>query len=208
MKNLDKKKIGIIIAIIAIVGIIIVFSSNSRKLDVPDLEETELKNVFELSTIKAYYHNVAKGEKKADDGLTHIGEKDRIFWLEYTGYANIGINMDDVEIKIHNDKVKIKIPQPEVLDYGVYRDKNNKIEPITSDDGWNKNLITQKDQDKAIANAQKQMVEKVKANKSLMNTALEKAKDSIEEHISSIGNVTGIDYEITWVLIEEEQTKK
>lgn len=203
MKKLFNKQniISIIIIAVAILSICLINIINQPEM--PQLEEAELKNVFELSTVKAYYHNVAKGTKAKGSGFTHIGEKDRTFWLEYTGYVNIGIDMNDVTIEIKKDKVTITMPHAKVLDYGVHRDKDEKIEIITSDDGWNENKVTQKDQDKAISNAQNEMVKKVENNTSLMQMAEKKAKESIEEHILHIGDLSNIDYKITWKTIEE-----
>ena len=52
---------------------------------VTTISKSSLEEVFEISelaTLECYYHNVAKSTKTKGTGLTHVGEKERKFWIE------------------------------------------------------------------------------------------------------------------------------
>ena len=68
---------------------------NQKKEEEADF--SAISSVCELATLKCYYHNVAKSTKEKGSGLAHLGEKERKFWIEYTGVVKIGIEMSDVK---------------------------------------------------------------------------------------------------------------
>ena len=83
----------------------------------PDL--AQIRSICDLATLECYYHNVAKSTKEKGSGLAHLGEKERKFWIEYTGVVKIGIEMSDVKMDVNGTSVQITIPgakifQPEV----------------------------------------------------------------------------------------------
>ena len=45
-------------------------------------QASQMKSICELATMECYYHNVAKSTKTKGTGLTHVGEKERKFWIE------------------------------------------------------------------------------------------------------------------------------
>ena len=57
----------------------------------PDI--MQVRSICKLATVECYYHNVAKSEKPAGTGIWHFGEKDRQFWIEYTGTMKLGIDI-------------------------------------------------------------------------------------------------------------------
>jgi len=157
-----------------------------------------------LATLEAYYHNVAKYTKEAESGITHLFEKDREMWIEYTGKAKIGIDMSDVTMEIKENKVKIYIPNAKLLSIDI--GKIDKDSYITNDDSWlNKNEFTPEEETKAINKAQEKMKEQVESNSQLLLQAQTRAKDLIEEYIIQLGKLSNIEYEIEWIYDSDEK---
>ncbi len=162
MKGIIMRKIAILSSLMLIVCIISGCSQkNSQAANAPDI--TQIRSICNLATLECYYHNVAKSEKTAGSGVSHIGEKDRKFWIEYTGIAKIGIDMSNVDIKIEGEKITIFMPNAKLLRIDIYANDLSESTYVTSDDAWfNKNKITAEDQTSAINNAQAEMAESVK----------------------------------------------
>jgi len=169
---------------------------------IPDL--AQIKSICNLATLEAYYHNVAKYTKEAESGITHLFEKDREMWIEYTGKAKIGIDMSDVTMEIKENKVKIYIPNAKLLSIDI--GKIDKDSYITNDDSWlNKNEFTPEEETKAINKAQEKMKEHVESNSQLLLQAQTRAKDLIEEYIIQLGKLSNIEYEIEWIYDSDEK---
>lgn len=165
--------------------------------DIPEIEQ--IKSICELSTIECIYNNVAKGEKTKGEGITHIGEKDRKYWIEYQGYVKLGIDMSRVEMEIDGDTVKITLPEAEIQSIGIIDETFTEDSVVSSSDSfWNKNKITAEEQKAIVADAQDTMKEEVKSNQAIMNKATERAKVLIENYINQLGSATGMTYTIEW----------
>lgn len=177
-------------------------SSGNDYKNIVKPELTQIRSICELATLDSYYRNVAKNIKEKGTGLSHIGEKEREFWMEYTSRVKIGIDMSKVSMRIDEDSVYISIPNAEVLSNEV--DEFNENEYIASDDSWiNKNEITIEKQQEAISNAEEQMIEYIENNSSMLINAQDRAKSLIENYIDQLGEVSGIDYVIYWEYIDE-----
>ena len=97
-----KKRVTLlIINMLMITGICTACSEKKQAVNEPDI--AQVRNICNLATLECYYHNVAKSVKEAGSGLWHIGEKDRTFWIEYTGTARLGIDMSKVSMKIEGE---------------------------------------------------------------------------------------------------------
>ena len=188
-------------SIILLLTIISAFASCGKSVEMPAKEPdiNQIRSICNLATLECYYHNVAKSEKKAGTGFTHIGEKDRQFWIEYTGIAKIGIDMSEVQISLNDTNVKIFVPEAKLLSITISDKDLNENSYISSDDNVNKNPITANDQSKAIAKAQKGMEQSVIENKTLMLSAQTRAKDLIESYVLKLGSLSDITYNIEWV---------
>lgn len=173
-------------------------ADNKKQNNQPDI--TQIRSICKLATLKTYYHNVAKSTKTAGTKLSNIGEKDREFWMEYTGYATIGIDMSKVEMTIKGDNVTITMPKPEIMDIGYLEET---IDIISTDDSFiNKNKITAKDQTKAIKTAQEKMKKTVKDNTGVMLSAQTRAESLIENYVKKLGEISKVDYKIIWNYLE------
>lgn len=144
------------------------------------------------------FHNVAKSEKPAGTGIWHFGEKDRQFWIEYTGTVKLGIDMSKVQMKVNGTDVTVTIPEAEVQQVNVDDDSYNSDSYIFSEDGINKNEITAEDATGAVENARNEMIKTAEENTALLVNAQERAKKMIENYIMQLGETTGTEYQITW----------
>ncbi len=166
-------------------------------------ELSQIRSICELATLECYYHNVAKSTKTKGTGLAHVGEKERKFWIEYTGVAKIGIDMSEVKMDIDGTSVEITIPGAKILDKEVKTiDEDDYIS--TSDSWFNKNQITADEQTQAVNDAQNEMVAAVEKNKALLVSAQERAKTLMENYVTQLGEATGVEYQITWKYDENE----
>ena len=143
----------------------------------PDI--MQVRSICKLATVECYYHNVAKSEKPAGTGIWHFGEKDRQFWIEYTGTVKLGIDMSKVQMKVNGTDVTVTIPEAEVQQVNVDDDSYNSDSYIFSEDGINKNEITAEDATGAVENARNEMIKTAEEN-----TAADKEKSckAVKKH--------------------------
>ncbi len=178
-------------------------SKEEKVIQEPDI--TQVRSICNLATLECYYHNVAKSEKTAGDGISGWFEKDRTFWVEYTGTAKIGVDMSKVKMEIDGTNVTIVMPEAELLSIGIDESSLSESSFVFSEDSWfNSNKITANDQTAAINAAQENMEEAVKNNSALLQTAQNRAKELIENYINQLGKVSGVEYVIKWQYEEVE----
>ena len=189
-----KKKIGILL-ISLLSGCGKSEDKEAEKSTEPDI--MQVRSICKLATVECYYHNVAKSEKPAGTGIWHFGEKDRQFWIEYTGTVKLGIDMSKVQMKVNGTDVTVTIPEAEVQQVNV-DDSYNSDSYIFSEDGINKNEITAEDATGAVENARNEMIKTAEENTALLVNAQERAKKMIENYIMQLGETTGTEYQITW----------
>ena len=204
--NAKPKKIIIVIlitvALFAVIGFVLYRKFNNK--EIKEVNETEIKSICELATLKAYYHNVAKDKKEKNTGISGWGEKNREFWIEYEGYATIGIDMEKVSMVLKDEHITITIPHAKVLDTNIST-KDEQMRIIESSDGLlNKNKISTEDRQNAVTIAQENMKTAVENNKTLLRSAELRAQELIENYIIELGNISNIEYKIEWKYIEEK----
>ena len=128
--------------------------------------------------------------------MSHLGENEREFWIEYSGVVKIGVDMSQVKISISDDTITVTIPDAEILSYKA--DSESMSETISTPDGFNSNPISSVDKTIAMNEAESQIKENIENNTSLLATSKEKAKSLIENYINKIGEETGTNYNIIW----------
>ena len=119
--------------------------SGCEKAKVEDLSQNikKMELVGNLVTYKAYYHNVVEYEKEAGSGLTHLFEKDRKLFIEYTGTIKLGIDLTNVKIDVKGNEINVFIPKATIIGEPNVDESDFKKENfIESEDGINKNKIT------------------------------------------------------------------
>lgn len=171
---------------------------NTKTAGQEEPEITQIRSICEMATLECYYHNVAKAVKEPEKGILHIGEKARKFWIEYDGIVKLGIEMTDVKMRVDGESVKITIPKAKVLDVKVNETSYNKDSFVVDSDGFNENKITAEDATKAVNDAKKQMKKTAQENSALLMNAQDRAKKMIENYIHQLGDITGVNYKISW----------
>lgn len=175
------------------------YACSNKKEKPPESEPdiSQIRSICDLATLECYYHNVAVSTKEKGSGLLHIGEKERSFWIEYSGVAKLGINMSKVTMEKEGSNIIITIPKAELLglsDYSFTKDSY-----ISSEDGINKNPITAENQIEAIAAAQEDIRRTFSNDDSMLMRAQDRAKKLIENYINQLGEISKINYQIEWV---------
>ena len=159
-------------------------------------EISQIREICNLATLECYYHNVAKSTKEPGSGLLHIGEKERIFWIEYSGNVTFGIDISKVTMEIDGEQINITIPGARLLGMSEYNFTEDSY--ISSDDGINKNPITAENQTEAIAAANEQIRQLFANDETMLMRAQNRAKRLIENYIDKLGALSGIEYQINW----------
>ena len=161
------------------------------------LTEDGIKSIKELATYKCYYNNVATIIKEPD----HMFQKQREIWIEYVGYATLGIDMSKVNVDIQqNGTVKIQIPKASLLTTNV---DENSFKYYISADGWFwPNRIDIETQQEGYAKAQEEMKQVAANNTYLLDKAETRAKNIIANYVEKIGNISSIEYNIVWEMIK------
>lgn len=190
-----------ILFIIISISFILCFTACNKNKDI-DLKKaiSSVELSGNLVTLQSYYHNVAEVIKPAGTGITHLFEKDRKMWIEYTGTVKLGINLNDVEIKVKNDEINVYVPKAKIIGNPDILEKEfTEKSFIDSIDGFlNKNKITMDDSVGAMSTAQNKMIETVNNDSNLLNSAQKRAKNIIEETIYQITGVSDDVYIINW----------
>lgn len=172
-------------------------SSETVIANKPEIEQ--IRSICTLATLECYYHNVAKAVKPAEKGILHIGEKDRTFWIEYTGIAKVGVDLSEVSMQVDENVVRITIPDAKLISINVDKTTFNQDSFVFSEDSWNENKITSDDQTKAVKDAQETMKKAVETDKTLLMTAQTRAMKLIEKYIEQIGEMSNVKFKIEWV---------
>lgn len=172
-------------------------TNQSTQTPKPDLEQ--IRNMCKLATVKCCFNNVARSYKEPGEGISHMGEKKRVFWIEYSGHFDIGIDLSEVKMEIEEEKITITIPRAKILNE-ISIDTYNDDDIYEDKDQWiQKNKITSEDKSKAISQANVQLIEEYNNNSSLFIYAQNRAKQLIENYIKQIGTATNVKYDIEWV---------
>lgn len=151
------------------------------------ISESSIRNISELATLKAFYHNVGEFYQDPDGYFTYgafqYGRKK--VWVEYDGTVDIGIDASEIEIygPDENDVIKVYVPSAKVLSIGVDEESVGKEYPHETGLFTN---ITSEDISAALATAQERMEEEANQDSSLLNSSRNNAKALIKNYIESI----------------------
>ena len=159
---------------------------------------SKINTICELATMKYYYHNVAQKETEASGRfkwLLNTGYKK--IWVEYSGIAELGIDVNKIEISKPNRKgvIEIKMPEAEILNKDF--DIESVGEPLTDAGFFTK--ITKEEETEIFAKAQENMMNAVESDNTLFEQARERAKELIEDYIKNVGKEMGKEYTVKWV---------
>lgn len=175
-------------------------SAEEEKTEKPEL--SQIRAICKLATLECYYHNVAKNTKSAGTGLSHLGEKDRKFWVEYSGVVKLGVDMSRGSIEIEGNQITIYMPEAEII--SIKADMDSISDTIYEKDSLNKNKITSEDVTTSVKEAEEQIRQNIESDSSLLVDAQERAQKLIKNYIDKIGEASGTKYTIEWETISDK----
>ena len=195
------KKIVVLFLAIAMMFSCVACGSQAKEEPI-DMEPkvSQMKAICELAVMECYYHNVAKYfEEDAVKGFLGIGNKDKHFWIEYSGVVKLGIDVSLVSVEVADTQITITIPEAKVLgckvDSASLSDNSFIVDKDSAD-------IEAADEIKAFDEAQSKLEETASADKALLASAQQRAQALLEEYITNIGNAVGKQYSIKWVYVD------
>lgn len=170
-------------------------------------QEIQIRNICELATLEVYFHSVAKAIKPVDSGISGVGQRERRFWFEYSGYAKVGIDMSQVVITITEDTVTILIPHATIIggvniDSSSY-DFGSVIQEPDHSNFLNPNDITAYDVTQAVAEANEAITDEISNDSGLMMRAENRAVELIRKYIEQISEYSDVEYDFEWGYIDD-----
>lgn len=159
-----------------------------------------INQIFELATLKCYYHDVAEYKNEKDGilfGVGNIGFQKA--WIEYDATVKVGIDAGSISISGPDEKHEIymTVPRAKVLSVDI----ENISKPLT-EKGWLTKDLTANQQTQAIAEARNKMEETAQNDEKLMMQAQRRAQKIIEGYVQTLNNELKIAYTVNWVETE------
>lgn len=209
-----KKLMTVISGLVCLVLFFVILFVPVRKKETNPVnlsEYSSVNDIYELATLRSYYHNVAVYEEKPEGAakvisdiltwpfnqLLKTGYKQ--FWLEYSGIVEIGIDQKKDKIHISDPDasgvVDLYIPDAKVL--SIDADESSFSDPL--DEKGLFTTITAKERLIAYAAAQDKMRQEAENDLALLRRAKNNAKILIERYIINLGKEMGVDYSIKWI---------
>ena len=132
-------------------------------------QEEQVKTICQLAVLECEYHNLAKYQdgQKVERFLWMT--KGKRFWVEYSATAVLGINADQVSMKLQGDVVSITLPRARVLNCKVNGDSLSKDSYIVDKDSA---PVTAEDEVRAFKDAQDSLQQTVEADGDMLKSAL------------------------------------
>lgn len=189
-----------VFSILLLISILFLAGCGGRKNELTTENIKKLELTGNLVTYQAYYHNVIEYDKPVESGITHLLEKERKLFAEYTGTIRLGINLSKVKIEMNGNNINVFIPKAKIIgEPNVDQNDFNAQNFIESKDSWiNSNPITADDSASAFDKAQKEMKEIAMNDEELLSQAQQRAKILIEEKIIQLNGLNRNDLNLSW----------
>ena len=127
-------------------------------------------------------------------------EKDKHFWMEYSGIVKLGIEAALVTIEVKDDVVSITIPPAKVMKCTVDEESLDASSIIVANKSAD---VKAEDLTEAFADAQAKMELTAMNDTVLLAQAQQRAQKLLEDYVSNIGKVTDTQYTIQWIYVDE-----
>lgn len=165
-----------------------------------DLEPkaSQMKAICELAVMDCYYHNVAKFREENAEGFLWW-QKDKHFWIEYSGVVTLGIDASLVNVEVKGTEVSVTMPKACVLGCTVDSASLTDESFIVAK---NSAKIEVEDEVAAFAAAQEHLEAAASRDTALLSGAQQRAQSLLEDYIRNIGRAMGREYTITWVYLD------
>ncbi|MCI8749011.1 MAG: DUF4230 domain-containing protein [Lachnospiraceae bacterium] len=190
LKKLSKKSLVILICcfivVILIITTILFVNKNSRKkLEIITKSNLEkIINVSDLSTLEAVYNGIAK--------VTNNEEPDEVnYYVSYDAKIKAGIDFQQVDINLDNEKkvIKVKIPEIKINDINV---DIASLDYIFMNDKANTKTVSEQAYEKCIED----VTSEVDTEDAIYELAKENAQNIIEALIKPFINQLDAEYKL------------
>lgn len=177
-------------------------SCGTGKPDVSEMEPevSQMKAICELAVMDCYYHNVAKFKEEDAEGFL-FWQKDKQFWIEYSGVVTLGVDVSQVTVDVKDTQVTITLPAAKVLNCKVDSSSLTEDSFIVADGSAS---INAEDEVAAFDAAQTKLQETAASDTVLLANAQQRAQSLLEDYVTNVGNVVGKKYTIQWIYLDEE----
>ena len=191
------KKLACLLACAVLAGSFAACGGSAEQITM-EPETSQMKAICELAVMDCYYHNVAKFKEEDAAGIL-FWQKDKHFWIEYSGVVSLGIDASQVALEVDDTLVTITIPEANVLRCQVDSNELSEDSYIVAKDSAR---ISAEDEVAAFAQAQADLEETAASDTALLSSAQQRAQDLLEEYVQNIGEAVGKDYTIQWVYLD------
>ena len=190
LKKLSKKSLVIliccfIVVILIITTILFVNKNGRKKLEIITKSNLEkIINVSDLSTLEAVYNGIAK--------VTNNEEPDEVnYYVSYDAKIKAGIDFQQVDINLDNEKkvIKVKIPEIKINDINV---DIASLDYIFMNDKANTKTVSEQAYEKCIED----VTSEVDTEDAIYELAKENAQNIIEALIKPFINQLDAEYKL------------
>ena len=190
LKKLSKKSLVIliccfIVVILIITTILFVNKNGRKKLEIITKSNLEkINNVSDLSTLEAVYNGIAK--------VTNNEEPDEVnYYVSYDAKIKAGIDFQQVDINLDNEKkvIKVKIPEIKINDINV---DIASLDYIFMNDKANTETVSEQAYEKCIED----VTSEVDTEDAIYELAKENAQNIIEALIKPFINQLDAEYKL------------
>ncbi len=194
-----KKCVSLVLALLLSLTLV---SCGARTPKAPDMEPevSQMKAICELAVMDCHYHNVAKFKEEDAEGFL-FWQKDKQFWIEYSGVVTLGVDVSQVTVEVKDTRVTITLPAAKVLSCKVDSSSLTKDSFIVADGSAS---INAEDEVAAFDAAQTKLQETAAGDTVLLANAQQRAQSLLEDYVTNVGNVVGKEYTIQWVYLDDE----
>ncbi len=193
-----KKRILVIIGTV-LLGLLTSCGKPAAASDLMEPKAAQMKAICELAVMDCYYHNVAKFKEEDASGILWW-QKDKNFWIEYSGVVTLGIDASLLSVEVRDTQVTITIPQATVLRCTVDSSSLTEDSFIVAQDSAK---IEAEDEVAAFAAAQSHLEESAASDTALLASAQQRVQGLLEDYITNIGRAVGKEYSVTWNYLKE-----
>lgn len=192
------------IIFLLIFGIVIYFIGvmSANRNEEPSITSTSLSQqlveIQNLSVLEYNYTKVGKFENSLTLNGWDIPLTKKSFLLTYSGTLQAGVNMQEIEVSIHDNTITVKLPEVEILEntidensIEVYDESKNIFNPISVSDYT------------TFASNQKTVVEEEAIENGFLSEAATKAQSVIKSFLQLIPEIKD-QYEITVEFLDTE----
>lgn len=167
-----------------------------KKEKTPEININSVSEICELVTLRVEFTEVAKGVKPSATGIKGWNQDDRKYWVEFSGYAELSIDMKKVEYSSDDDgkTIRVSIPDPEIKTFHVYDDKYG--DPILEGVPWYKNTneIDTEDINKLVAESEDSTKQAILEDEYYTKEAKNIAEDLIKNYIETFNKENESEY--------------